>query len=300
MLRLYTEEYFIKGKIKRLVKKILGRYMRGPQAAVLSLVSGLKEIGADFTINKLPQKGDVCGVLNGTDVLLWAIEQKKQGIFRTLIAGPNIVVHPSDYNRLILSSEIDKYVVPAQWSIDWWTQYEPSFKTKLTLWPAGVKDLGSFGNRKGKCLLYQKTVPEALVSSVVETLNQKGIEFHRLVYGSFKQEEYFSHLKESSFVIYLTEHESQGLAIHEAWMANVPTLVWEPGILQYQGRVLHLEKLSAPYLSPESGMHFKDKNSFEETLEVFLKKLPEFQPREYSLKNFTNKISAEKYLKILN
>ena len=93
-------------------------------------------------------------------------------------------------------------------------------------------------------------------------------------------------LANSKFMVYLTESESQGIALHEAWMAGVPTLVWNRGFYFYKGYRWQDEKIPAPYLTPECGSFFKDEIDFENRLGVFLKDYQNFAPRPYSLLNF--------------
>ena len=100
-------------------------------------------------------------------------------------------------------------------------------------------------------------------------------------------------------MIYLSESESQGLALQEAWIRNVPTLVWDGGYWQC-GKYKWQGSSSAPYLTKDCGMFFKGKEDFINKFETFLKNLPNFQPREYSLENFTDETATKNYLKIIN
>src|SRR5262249_8827441 len=99
---------------------------------------------------------------------------------------------------------------------------------------------------------------------------------------------------------FLSSSESQGLALLEAWMANVPTLVWNVGEVGVKGYKIKDDKLAAPYLSQSSGIFFKGHADFSEKLEFFLNNITNFQPRKYAMENFTDKIAAEKFLNIVN
>jgi len=101
-------------------------------------------------------------------------------------------------------------------------------------------------------------------------------------------------------MIYLVESESQGLALAEAWLRNVPTFVWNRGYWQYGNYSWRDDKISAPYLTDECGLFFRDYNDFKEKLPLFLTKLSQFQPRKYALNNFIDVITTRKYLEIIN
>lgn len=300
MLIIYTEELFFKGRLKRFVKKILGREMRGPVAVERSLRQGLSELGTEFQMNDSnPKPGDIACVLNGVKTLHWVLDKKRADAIAKIVAGPNIVVTPEDHGKLILSPLIDAYIVPAQWSIDWWVGMEPEFREKLKLWPAGVQDLGTMQNPQGHCLVYKKNIPEQLFTGILKVLGEKNLKYRVFKYGHFTHEEYMNELRGVSYMLYLSEHESQGLALHEAWMGNVPTLVWNRGGFTYKGDFIAMENVAAPYLTGESGMEFRNAEDFEKVFSEFLEKLPKFTARQYSLENFTDKKAAEKLISII-
>ena len=47
-------------------------------------------------------------------------------------------------------------------------------------------------------------------------------------------------------------------------------------------------------------MFFKDKDGFRNKFNIFTNNLSNFKPREYSLKNFSDKTSTKNYLRIVN
>lgn len=300
MIYLYTENFYWSPRLKNHIKKLLGIGARGPQAVVVSLERGLKELGVEYKINEpLPNSPVAVGVLSGKQTLGWALEQKQKGRVTRLVAGPNIVVTPFDYNNLILDSNIDAYLVPAQWSKDWWSSLVPEFGEKIKLWPAGVKDRGSLKNPSGLCLVYKKFVPEAFYQHILKILDNQGINYKTVTYGQFCHQDFLNLLSQSRFMLYLSTLESQGLALHEAWMADLPTLVYNPGVMHYQKYTWASANIAAPYLIPACGSFFKSEDTFEETLKVFLASEKIFTPRQYSLKNFTDSVSTKNYLDLM-
>ncbi len=312
MIYIYTEDFFWLPRVKKAVKKILGRHGGGPEAVLASLRRGLTQLGVKYVLNKtIPNGIDTACVLNGPDTLAWAVAQKQKGKIKKIIAGPNIVVTPLDFNSLILSPYIDRYVVPAQWSVDWWSSLTPKLKPKLALWPAGVHDTGEHRDPDGPILVFKKItsgMPKALQEETqslwehIQTiLTKNNFAFRTVNYSvNLGQGDFFKKMSSSKFMIYLSTNESQGLALHEAWMANLPTLVWNRQKLEYGGFVWQDSKLSAPYMTDQAGMFFLGQSDFETRLGEFIKNYQNFTPRDYSLKNFTDKISAQKYLDLIN
>jgi hypothetical protein len=300
MIYIYTETFKLWPRLKRVIKRFVRTGLGGPKGVEQSLLRGLKELGREFAWNRRPtESGGVACVLSGVETLKWVIAQKNKDNFSKLLAGPNIVVTPFDHDRLILSKAIDAYLVPAQWSIDWWTKLAPEMMPILRVWPAGVEDRGELVNKSGKILVFQKNAPEELLKFIISNLNKVSENFEVIRYGQYTKDQYFKLLAQSKGMIYLSQSESQGLALHEAWMAGVPTLVWDRGFMTYQNLRFESPGLSAPYLTDACGMIFKGSDGFSRGLPEFLSSLDRFHPRPYSLRNFTDKISAEKLLTII-
>lgn len=301
MIYLYTENLFFLKKVKQLVKRILGRDNRGPDAVVAGLLRGLDDLHVPYLVNKkLSSSVEVACVLTGADTLRWAIEEKRKGHFKKIIAGPIIAVVPSEANKIILSPEIDAFVVPSVWVKSWWSALHSNLEHKIKLWASGVKDMGDMRKVDGQVLVFKKNVPDKLFNYVIGVLKSKNLSIEVLQYGSFKPKDYFHALSKSKFMVYLTESESQGIAQQEAWMANIPTLVWNRGYLTYKNYRWDDAKISSPFLSQESGMFFSGQDDFKNILESFLLNYNSFNARKYALENFSDTVSAKKYLDYIN
>jgi hypothetical protein len=299
MLYLYTEDFFWQSRCKNFFKKILKKNQRGPLAVSQSLLNGFAELGAGCALNQTSQKPiETAGVLSGTKTLRWAIGQKKKGLIRKIIAGPNIVINPNDEGGILLDSMIDKVLAPSAWVKEYYTIAAPGLFNKICIWPAGL-DLPAEknSNKDFDFLVYNKIGRNDMFLSVVQFLKQNNYSYSVLEYGKFKQEEYFKLLEKSKFEIYLSNSESQGLAMFEAWVRNVPTFIYERGCYE-NGNIKILGNVSAPYLSEAAGSKFKSIEDFKTGFNEFI--YSKFQPREYIQNNFTDKICAQKYLSILN
>jgi hypothetical protein len=298
MLTLITRppSIFSLENIKERLKKILIKE-GGPMSVEQSLVRGLNELGVEFNVNG--EVGETVGVLRGVEALKWAIDEKASGRIKKLIAGPNLVVVPTDHNSILGNPNIDIVIVPSPWVKDFYSSVLPSIADKIRVWPAGVSvpEESSTGE---SCLIFKKQVDESLYVRVISELEKRDLRYELVEYGKSSQANYFEKLKKTKYVIYLQAVESQGLALQEAWARNIPTLVWSKGYFVYPSGQKVEGNISAPFLSPEAGMFFSSADNFSSDLNEFLGRLSSFTPREYVIKNLSDKVCAENYLKIIN
>lgn len=293
-LYIYTEDFFLLPRLKNVVKRFLGK-ARGPEAVFQSLVKGLVELGIGCQINRQnpPKDAELC-VINGVKTLEWAIEQKKEGWIGKIIAGPNIIIEPSEAGGILKSSEIDKILVPSQWVKDFYISLAPELSLKIYIWAAGVDIPEESGSAKEfDFLIFNKLDDAPLAREIKVYLNKEHKRYCEVIYGKFTHEEYFKLIEKSKAVIYLSESESQGLAMFEAWARNAPTLVWERGFLEY-GKHRWEGNTATPYLSEQTGMKFRGMEDFKKILPGFT--AGKFSPREWVKHNGANKIAAQKYL----
>jgi hypothetical protein len=100
-------------------------------------------------------------------------------------------------------------------------------------------------------------------------------------------------------MVFLCEHETQGLAYQEALASNVPVLAWNNGFwldpFWRQFSAVKIPASSVPFFSDECGETFCDVSEFDRALAAFLNTLSSFKPRKYVAEELTMKGSAEKY-----
>lgn len=293
---IYTEELFLRPRIKRWLKKISGRGFGGPLAVERSLIAGLKELGQPFYLNQPSHTGGVACVLNGVETLKWALEQKQKGIISKIIAGPNLVVTPLEAGGILQDKAIDIVVVPGRWVKDFYISLAPGLLGRVEVWPAGV-DVPNLetNEKKYDALIYNKLKENTLAENIGSYLSSLGKNVIRLDYGKFSQQEYFNLISQSKILVYLSESESQGLAIFEAWARGVPSLVWERNLFTYQNYRL-TTKAASEYVTEQVGLPFCDAEDFKKRYnEVSNKGL---DPRGFVLANYSDARAAENYLKI--
>lgn len=294
---------------KSLIRSAVGK-SRGPQVVISSAMRGFAEIGISYSLNPVQETifaADVVWANESLDALTWAIEMKKKGKIKKLIAGPNLVILPSDHDNIVCSGEIDKYLVVSNWTFDMYAADRPAIADHLEIWPAGVD--ASFWkpserlDNKGKVIIYQKNAEIEILKKCRRILIESGYEIIEIRYGKYRRDEYLKKLQSAEFLVYFNDSESQGIALAECWSADVPTFVWNQGtIIINEGKSTQksFKCSSAPYLSESTGLFFKDEADFAEILKNINNIKLNFQPRQWVLSNMTDKICAEKLIAIIN
>lgn len=289
-------------KCKLLIKFLLGQ-KRGPKAVVTSLFKGLNELKIDYKYNVKAKQilpDDILYINGSVGAVKWAIEARKRGGISKLIVGPSLCVVPDKTCEIIFDKNIDVIIQPSNWAKDLWVSLAPELAVKIVVWAAGV-DIPSenISQERKYCLIYQKDADEKLLSQVIGSVVSAGLIPRIIRYGHYRHKHYLNILHESKMMVYLSQSESQGIALQEAWATDVPTLVWNRGYWQFNGYMWKDDKISAPYLSGETGMFFKDANDMESQLPDFMSRLFAFTPRKYVLENLSNRVTAERFLDII-
>lgn len=306
MLKIYTRtpKVFSKERLKYCLSFFLNK-RRGPEAVLQSLHRGLTALSIPHSINPLfnsASKNDTVHIISGIEALRWAIAKAKKAGISKLIAGPNLVVTPLEYEGIIRDTSIDIILQPSQWVVDFYISIAPEIKEKTKVWPAGVEisSVQKYKNEKPHCLIYKKFVSQDTYENVYNGLKSQGISSSTLTYGEFKPNEFYSELIKADFMIYLSTSESQGLALQEAWIRNVPTLVLNDKIWSYGSYTWTDDKIAAPYLNDQCGVFFSSNDDIQSTLQMFQKQLETFNPREYVLSaSLDDKSSALMYLRAI-
>lgn len=285
--------------VKKYARYLLGRY-RGPQVVTSGLLAGLKELDINFRLNpKNIAKGDVVYVNESVEALRGAIDLKKKGMISKIMAGPVISILPNEEKGIVLDVNIDLLLFPSAWTKDFWVSQAPQLAEKIKIWPAGVNSDCDLSQKRDLFLVYYKSGPKTQFDYVINFLKSKNIPYAVVHYGHYQKADYFAKLARAKGMVYLSESESQGLALCEAWMHNVPTLVWSRGYWEYCGYKWFNDRISAPYLTPECGMFFTGADDFTDKWRDFAGNLGSYKSRDYALANFTNKVSAKRFIDLI-
>lgn len=299
-----------RSRFKETAKKLIGRKANtiqaglygGHPAVTRSLCEGLDNLGIAYNYN--PGVNDVCEtavVLHGIDALLQAIELKKKGTIKTLVAGPNLVILPTDYNAVIASEEIDLCIAPSQWVCDNYIYLKNELKERCLPWPAGINmanwDIPVAKPMPKRILFYNKRAPFKLFDKCVNITRDLGYEVDIITYGKYNLDDYKRYLNDCFLLVHFVEQESQGISLLEAWAANVPTLVWNPGFFLWENK--NFECSSSPYLTEQTGCFFYDDTAYRKVLSDITFPDHRFTPRRWVAKNMTDTISAQRLLNLI-
>ena len=288
-------------KVKWIFKPIphfmRSRY-RGHPAVTRSLVEGLIKIGASANYNpkSYSQIGETVLVLSGISALKQAILLKRKGYIKKLLAGPNMVEMPSDFDSLAASPELDLYVINCEWTKKMYEDDCPSLIGRTVIWPAGVdaEYWRPVTNRKRDTILIyekQRKGPVGPIGPYKKWMEQQGYRVEVIKCGEYTLPVFLKALQCAQLMIGFVIDESQGLAWAEAWSVDVPTLIWRNTSSKIRGR--EIETSTAPYLTNENGLFFND---FEDFKKVFLQweiMKDSFHPRQWVIKYMSDEACAK-------
>jgi len=274
----------------------------GPAAVARSLMAGFKKLKINYNHNPkfdaLVNKTVV--VLSNPDALRRAIELKRKNKIKKLLAGPNLMMLPSQVTSIIDHRLIDIYLHPCKQIIKWWVLLDPKFSIKHEVWFAGVDPTYwkiPAGCKKNRVLIYQKKCPDELVKNTIKHLRQSGFSYQVIKYGHYSASHYKSLLTKVKLMVFLSESESQGIALFEAWSCNVPTLVWDRGFGTWKKYKFTIS--SSPYLSKATGLSFQNAYDFEQRLKSMWQNLNMFRPRDWIISHGTDTITAKNLVTII-
>lgn len=281
-----------------------------------SLSKGLKELEFDIAVNDYsPRSYDVVVVIKNCSSLEWAIKEKRAGRIKTLIAGPFIATFPYENKGILYSPEIDGLLFLSEWhrrlflknylvkpphSSIWYSgvdsnYWKPRFGSSSKIFnKLGIKDNIS----RPRVLIYIKAKANNIYPEINTILRDYGLNYSLIEYGSYTPEMFKSELEKSDLAVFISQSETQGIALLEAWSMDVPTLVWNPQCMKYFGQD-YQEASSCPYLNDSCGVDFLDLNEFKLKLNLILQGKIKFSPRAYVLDKFTLKKTAQLFINII-
>jgi len=275
---------------------------RGHASVTRSLVEGAAKAGLCVRYNPRSLEGvsDVVVVLSGIPALKQMIRLKRKGFIKHLIAGPNLVVYPTDNGGIIASPEIDLCITPSEGICSLYVQKNHRLAGRCVPWAAGVDEeywSPSAGDRRDRILIYAKRNKGPIIDIEVfkRYLLAKGYKVVVIEYGKYSASEFRNELRRAKLMVGFSRHESQGIAWAEAWSVNVPTILWESRFARYRGERMYGEV--APYLTEDTGVHFRDLSDFSIKIEKW-EAGQGFRPREWVLENMTDVVCARRLFEI--
>ncbi|MBP0598383.1 hypothetical protein J8I26_09730 [Herbaspirillum sp. LeCh32-8] len=296
------------GRARAWLTRAWRRPVGGHAAVTRSLLDGLRSLAAPHNYNP-PLASRIaahCVVLSNAEALRQAIQLKRSGRIRRLLAGPNLFTLPTEMDGLLTSPEVDVCLVPSAWVKELYLSMAPALAGRIEVWAAGV-DTSVWSaparptedRRQPSVLLYAKSaMSESELAALSAGLSRQGARVTRLDYGRYDAAQFRQALASADLCVFVSASESQGIALQEAWSCNKPTWVFDPrSWTDPHGQ--HHPASSAPYLTPDCGHTFSDAPALEMLLDNWKNGSLQYRPRAWVEQHMTDTISATRLLHIL-
>lgn len=299
---------WIRPLIRRLIR---GKKIGGIEKVFINLKKSLDLLDVTYLENvtfKEIQPNDRIIVLGRDKFALHGYNKTNK-----IVAGIGLMTHPSEWPSLCKDYPIAKYLQHSEWTN---AIYIPYYGEGIcTLWPAGIETEKWKPNPEIKknidFLVYNKINWDkeknniTLRNPILKLLAEKGLSYKEIVYGNYKSEDFHQLLNQSKAMIFLSEHESQGFACHEAMSMDVPILAWNQGFCQDPNRFKwgqpDIKTSSIPIFDEYCGAEFKEFEEFNFKIDSFLERLNtnQYKPRAFVLENLSLAVSGKRMLAIL-
>jgi glycosyltransferase involved in cell wall biosynthesis len=230
-----------------------------------------------------------------------------------IVAGIGLMTHPSEWPTLCTDYPVVRYLQHSAWCD---AVYRPYFGDRCTIWPVGIDtdrwQPAALAGKTVDFLLYDKIHWDhagreiSLLAPLRAELTRHGCSHETLRYGSYQPADYRAALSRCRAMIFLSAHESQGIAAEEAMSAGVPLFAWDPGFLEDPDRFAWGQSVipatSVPYFDARCGLTFRDATEFTARLPAFLEMLRanRFAPRDYILEQLTLEKCARHFVTIVD
>lgn len=281
----------------------------GVAMVAINLMKGFDKLGIPYRLNNyryIRQHPDEVACIIGKPHVLFEHKWVNPVVF-----GAGVYSHPLECPDLFIKyPNIQRVLVPGDWMRQ---MFEPYYGNKVLAWPTGIDtdEWKTADNSKSiDFLIYDKVrwehdrYNDELISPIIKSLDDKQLSHLYIQYGSYTPAVLKDKISKCRGVIFLCEHETQGLAYQQILATNTPILAWDRGGYwqdphYYPEKVKYGPVSSVPYWDERCGAKFTGVDDFEKNLTGFLKQLNTFKPREYILENLTLEKCAEEYLGIV-
>ncbi len=291
--------------VRRVVRGVTSP--RGQRRVFLNLCTGLRKIGIEYRLNDYAyakRNPSALACIVGKPFVLDMMEWKNP-----ILLGASIYSHPVDDPQLLERRRIQRILVPGPWME---AMCRPAWGCAVTSWPVGIDSelwRPSLQPKTHDVLLYDKVrwrheyYESCLISPIRTTLCRQGRSFMEIRYGHYHEDEFHSAIARCRSMVFICEHETQGIAYQQALACDVPIFAWDRGgpwqdPSYYPDKVVFEPVSSVPYWDERCGMTFPDFSGFEQSWPEFWAGVQEkaYCPRDYILENLTLERCARSYV----
>lgn len=272
----------------------------GQTRAFLNLVAGLRALGIPHRVNDhahaRAHPEELCCLVGKRRVMTARAWENP------LLVGPCVFDHPLDCPELLERWAVRRLLVPGEWMR---AMCEPHWGGLVRAWPAGIDTAlwsppEDGAERDLDVLVYEKVLWDReaalprLLEPVLAELRRRRLRHAVVRYGTYEPEAYLALLRRSRSMVFLSEHETQGLACQEALSAGVPVAAWETGSFwkdpkYYPHRVAFSPVTSVPWWDERCGVRFDAPGRIAAALDELEEKRASgaLDPRGWVLENLT-------------
>lgn len=260
-----------------------------------SLLRGFLELNISFKMNE-PAKNMILLWVDKSD--LHCLKRvKKQYDIQNIVTVPTACKY--DYKDLMWNfpcyDVINYALVASHWVKDKMLAKIPQqYHNKVKEWASGVELHDITKNYPFRSIIcYYKNLP--IDNDLTMFITNKGINCVIVEYGKYYFNDWIEQLKQNDMVIFYQNcHETQGLAIAEAWSYNCPTLI----------KMIDDNTCASPYLTSITGKTWKDASlqDLKEIISDYAKNpqefLKSFSARDYIKNNMSDVVSVKNLINI--
>lgn len=300
----------------RYPRRVIRRLVRGSPRpgghtrVFLNLCTGLDRIGVRYRVNDYGHanrhpREPACIV--GKPFVL-----EKNHWQNPILFGAAVYSHPIDDPRLLERLPVRMVLVPGPWMKD---MFDPYWGETVRAWPVGIDtELWKPSPPEQKAvdvLLYDKVRWEhdsfdlSLIEPIRAVLRKNGRSFVEIRYGYYREEDFMAALSRCRTMIFLCEHETQGIAYQQALSCGVPVLAWDRGgpwqdPAYFPDKVVFEPVTSVPYWDERCGRRFLGAADFEMEWHEFWGAVSAkgYRSRDYVLEHLTLEQCSRDYFEI--
>lgn len=282
----------------------------GHMRVFLNLCAGLDRLGVPYRVNDYrhlrKSPGELACVV-GKPFLLYERPWENP-----ILYGAAVCAHPSDDPDLPSKFPIRSVLVPCEWMR---SMFEPYWGSLVKSWPVGIDTdqwKPAAQSRKDIDVLFYDKVrwkheefEPVLIDPIVNRLRRDGRSSVTFRYGFYEEEDFLAAVARCRCMVFLCEHETQGIAYQQVLAAGVPIFAWDRGgpwqdPTYYPDKAVFGPVSTVPYWDGRCGATFPDAPKFDEGWSAFWDtvKRNEFSPRDYILENLTLERCASHYLEL--
>jgi glycosyltransferase involved in cell wall biosynthesis len=293
---------------RRWIRRLLrgAEQPRGTMRAFLNLTDGLDRIGAPYRVNDFRHIANRSGELAcvfGKPQVLARIPSRTPILF-----GTSIYSHPNDHPALPRERPIRQVLVPSAWVQRMFEEVWPGI---ISVWPVGIDTerwTPDGATRDVDVLVYDKIYWERersvreLLEPLMRELARRGLKVATLRYGEYDERDLLDLSRRARSMVYLSRHETQGIAAQQMMAAGVPIFAWDAGGYwqdpkYFPAHVKFAPVTSVPYWSDRCGVKFTGDGDLESAFARFWGGVERgaFEPRSLVVEQLSLEQQARAY-----